>query len=77
MALLCIAPVLSAGCGGTSSSPGNPHASSSPSELHAPASSQQPAATATAQAALARLATLHGRAYVEAAKNLPDQVETR
>jgi len=44
------------------------HASSSPS-VQAP--------LPNAQQALAKLTKLHGRAYVEASKNLPDQVETR
>ncbi len=69
LALLFIAPVLTAGCGGTSSPPSEQHASTSPSEQHAPLTNGQDA--------LVKLAKLHGRAYVEASKNLPDQIETR
>ena len=61
VALLLMASVLPAGCG---------RASSSPNKQRATSSGRQ-------QAALARLAKLHGRAYVEASNNLPDQIETR
>jgi hypothetical protein len=63
LALLFIAPVLTAGCGGTSSSP----------------KPEQHALTKLGpneQGVLAALAHAHGRAYVQASKNLPDQVET-
>ncbi len=64
VALLLIAPVLTVGCGGTSSQP----------------KAEQHALTKLApneQDALAKLAKSHGRAYVEASKNLPDAIETR
>jgi hypothetical protein len=69
LVLLIIASVLPAGCGGATSSPNKPPVSSLRSEQHVSLPNEQ--------AALTRLARLHGRAYVEASRSLPDQIETR
>jgi len=66
LALLFIVPALAAGCAGASSS--------SPS---ATKQRQQALTSATEQQVVTRLAKTYGPAYVEASKNLPDQIETR
>jgi hypothetical protein len=67
LALLFVVPALAAGCGGASSS----------SPTAAKQQQQQVLTNANEQRVVTRLAKTYGPAYVEASKNLPDQIETR
>jgi hypothetical protein len=67
--VLLTTAALTAGCGGTGSS--HQRAASTPPHEHKAKS------LPNEQDALVKLAKSHGRAWVEASRNLPDQVETR